>query len=489
VASSLAVGGLSSGIDTKAIVDVLINADRAPARLAEKNKSVAQGRLEAIKAMNTRLVALRDAMDEVEQKSIFGGKKVSSSNETAVTATATTEAVAGSMTINVKKLATAHQVATKGVTSSTADLGEGTILLRLASTPPGDADIVITPTTNTLTGIAAAINAAKKGISATVVNDGGTNPYRLVITSTSTGAANAITKLEGTGTDDELTDGFEDILPGLEDKVIPAIPPDPEDPEDPGTPEVIIPTTMTTVTAASDAEVRLGNKDTGLLLKSATNVMDAAIPGLSMTLKTVADGVTISIEQDAASVRGKVQKMADAFNEALSFYNNNARYDSGTKTAGRLFSDYDLRNQIDAVGRELSKTFASQPSGFRSLAEIGVTIGGDGKLSIKAETFDAKLAENQQAVSELFLAASTAGSAPIERLTRSVTGSIATKQTTIEGSIKAFDERITAIDARLERRKAYYQAKFAQMEKLTAQFQSQSSSLTNFVNGLSSSKK
>ena len=81
------------------------------------------------------------------------------------------------------------------------------------------------------------------------------------------------------------------------------------------------------------------------------------------------------------------------------------------------------------------------------------------------------------------------GAEPLEGLTRSVDGAMALKQSNLEGDIKAFTDRIASIDARLERRRAFYQAKFLEMEKLTAQFQSQGNALTNFANSLSSSSK
>jgi len=66
---------------------------------------------------------------------------------------------------------------------------------------------------------------------------------------------------------------------------------------------------------------------------------------------------------------------------------------------------------------------------------------------------------------------------------------MALKQAADTDRIKQLDERITKIDARLEQRKAYYQAKFLAMEKLTAQFQSQGNSLGNFITGLSNNRK
>lgn len=448
--------GLASNIDTKAIVDALINADRAPARLAEKSKSVAQTRLDATKAMNTRLLALRDAMDAIEQKTAFAAKTATSSNESVVTATVSESAIASSMVLNVKKLASAGQVAVAGQTTNDTPLGTGSVLLKIGS----GSEIEITPTTNTLTGIASAINAANAGVSASVIDDGSATPYRLVVTSTKTGTDNDITSFRFSG--------YGGLLKGTDVA-----------PEDGG---------ATKVTTGANAEVRVGDPDTGLLLQSASNVMDKAIPGLVLNLKATGNGVNVAIAQDSVGVRATVQKMVDAYNDAQTYYANNSRFDVNSKTAGTLFNDYDLRSRLDATERELTKTFSSQPSGFQKLADVGVKIGSDNKMTIDAAVFEAKLSENQDAVASLFLAAGTAGSTPMEQLTRSVDGSMALKLSNLENSIASYTARITAIDARLDSRRKYYEAKFLAMEKTIAALQAQGNSLTSFTNGLNASK-
>lgn len=446
------VGGLASGIDTKSLIEQLISAERAPARLAESKRSSTQARLDAIKAMNTRLLTLRDTMDAVEQSSAFAVRKATSSNESVLTASAGSAAVAGSMTVNVKRLASAHQLTTAPQGSATTVLGaSGSITIRAAG---ATADTIVSVTDYSLNGIAAAINGANAGVTAGVVNDG--TGYRLLVTSQKSGDDFGIATLGGDG-------DLAALLPGVGG--------------------------MTVVAQARDAQVRLGDPATGLLLESATNTMGEAIPGVTLTLKAVGDGVNVTVSQDAPGVRASVQKMVDAYNDARAYFSSNSRFDSTTKRSGALFNEYDIPRQLDAIERELTASYTAQPTGFQSLAEIGVKLGSDGKLSIDATLFDAKLAQNQGAVANLFLAAGSATSAPLESLTRSVDGAMALKQSNLEGDIKSLSDRIASIDARLERRRAFYQAKFLEMEKLTAQFQSQGNAITNFATSLSGSSK
>lgn len=454
-ASTMSVSGLASGIDTKALIDQLLYLDRAPARIAESNRTNAQNKLDAIKTMNTRLLAVSTALDDVKLGSGFSGRTTSSSNEAVVKATATSAAVPGSIKVSVKTLAAAHQVASVGQASATEELSPGFLVVRLASMAIDAEDIVITPETNTLTGMAEAINAANKGIVASVVNDGSGTPFRLLISSTKSGEANAITTLNGSG-------GFADVIPDLSQTEV--------------------------VTPPANATVRIGNSETGMLLTSASNTMDQAIPGLSLQLKTIADNVDVTVEQDTDAASGFVQTLATNFNSALDYYNGNSKYNTQTNVSGALFGDYDIRRKLSDLEQQFLKTYTDQPSGFQRLRDIGVTVGADSKMVVDSAVLDEKMAQNPTAVRNLLQAAGHAAFTQIDSLTRSGDGTMALKQSTIQSRIDILTNSITRTDTRLEQRKAFYQAKFLSMEKITAQFQSQGNAMTSFVNGLSSNK-
>ncbi|HAT09324.1 MAG TPA: hypothetical protein DCS97_01725 [Planctomycetes bacterium] len=450
MASLLSVGGLSTGIDTKTLVEQLINADRAPARLSEARRATAQARLASVQAMNTKLLAVKDAVDAVKLPDSFRGRSVTSSQETALTATSGSSALAGSTTVSVKHLAAAHQVASDPQTSATDSMGSaGAIYIQAAGATTAT---TITPTDYSLNGVATAINEANAGVTASVINDG--VGFRLLLTSTATGSAKGIAMAQGDG-------ALATLLPDL--------------------------ASLTEVTPARNALLMLGDPVTGLPVESASNTVDQVIPGVTLTLKAPGDNIAVTVSKDPAIARNAAQQMVDAFNGALSYLTANNRFDLNTKQSGPLFNDYEIPRQLDRIERALTGTVAGQPTGFTSLKDLGITLGSDGKLALNATTFDAKFAENSEEVADLFLAVGSAASEPLESLTRSIDGSMALKESQLKESIEAYTERITAYDARLEKRKALYQAQFAEMEKLTAQFQSQGNALTGFVNGLNKS--
>ena len=452
MASLLAVGGLSTGIDTKTLVEQLINADRAPARLSEARRATAQARLASVQAMNTKLLAVKDAVDAVKLPDSFRGRSVTSSQESALTATSGSSALAGSTTVSVKHLAAAHQVASAPQEFADQSYGSaGAIYIQSAG---AETPTTITPTDYSLNGVASAINEANAGVTASVINDG--FGFRLLLTSTATGSAKGITMAQGDG-------ALATLLPDL--------------------------SSLTEVSPARNALLILGDPVTGLPVESASNNVDQVIPGVTLTLKAPADNIAVTVSKDPANARAAAQTLVDAYNGALSYLTANNRYDVNTKKSGPLFNDYEIPRQLDRIERALTGSVAGQPAGFQSLKDLGITLGTDGKLALNPTTFDAKFAENSEEVADLFLAVGSAASEPLQSLTRSVDGSMALKESELKESIAAYTERIAAYDLRMDKRRALYQAQFAEMERLTAQFQSQGNALTGFVNGLNKSSK
>jgi flagellar hook-associated protein 2 len=450
MASLLSVGGLSTGIDTKTLLEQLINADRAPARLVEGRRSAAQAQLDAVKAMNTRLLTLRDTIDDMELGTTYAKRTATSSNESAVTISAGDGAQPGGTTLSVKWLASAQQLATGSIGSKDDALyTSGAITVQSAG---ATSSTTIAITDYSLTGIAKSINAAKAGVTASVINDGA--GYRLLINSTKTGATNGIATLSADG-------DLAGLLPGAG--------------------------VMTEAAPARDARLVIGDPVSGLPIDSASNTVEGVIPGATLTLKSPADGISIAVAQDAPEIRGAAQKLVDGFNAVRSYLKTSASYDTATKRAGPLFSDYEIRRQVDRIEDRLTATVATQPAGYRSLADIGISISSSGTMEIDSETFDAKVAADEDAVIALFRAAGSAAGSSLEGLTRSVDGSMALKQTRLEETIAEYTSRISVIDERLERRRALYQAQFLEMERLTAQFQSQGNALSGFVAGLNKS--
>ena len=102
-------------------------------------------------------------------------------------------AKSGVTTLKILAIAQSDQIASQGFEDPNSDITQGTFQIQSGSK---SATLTIDGTNNTLSGLAAAINNAGVGVTATIVNTGAsdsrTQPYRLMLTSDTTGTDNAI---------------------------------------------------------------------------------------------------------------------------------------------------------------------------------------------------------------------------------------------------------------------------------------------------------
>lgn len=323
---------------------------------------------------------------------------------------------------------------------------------------------------DTLKDIADKINAAGAGVSASIVRDGsGATPYRLSISSRSTGSAGRFVFDTG---------GFDLGLRSLD--------------------------------AGNDARVFFGSTDPSdaLLLSSTTNTLDNVIDGVSIDLKTISDeAVTLTVARDDAGIEASVNLFISAFNTVVDRINSQTSYNSEANRGGPLLGD-STALQMKATLFSTVQSGARGVSGrYQRLAEIGVTVGSGGKLELDSAKLREALATDPTAVEALFTTRTAEDDSQqdlgdgitannpnagdsfsalgitslIEQLTTryldSSDGLLTLRKRTLDDQIKAQNNRIAAFDARLEDRRAILQRQFLGMERAIGQLQSQQQAL------------
>ncbi|PFG04672.1 flagellar filament capping protein FliD [Bacillus sp. es.034] len=102
------IGGLASGMDIDSIVADLMKAERIPLDKLKAEKQTLEWKRDDYRSMNTLLLDFRSELTQYKLTSKYRARQTSSSDETKVTATATSGASQASYTINnVTKLASA----------------------------------------------------------------------------------------------------------------------------------------------------------------------------------------------------------------------------------------------------------------------------------------------------------------------------------------------------------------------------------------------
>ncbi len=190
-APTISFSGLASGLDTTSIISQLTTTAQIPITNLNKQITGYNAQISDWQSLNTSLASLQSAVKTLANQSTLNVPAASSSNPAAATVTAQVGASFGSHTLAVSQLATAQEVVSAPQSSSTTALGKtGSFTL--------NGRAVLVASGDTLSDVAAKINAAGAGVSANVVAVG-TNDYRLTLTSAKTGAANSLSAAD-TGT-------------------------------------------------------------------------------------------------------------------------------------------------------------------------------------------------------------------------------------------------------------------------------------------------
>ena len=281
VTANTSISGLVSGLDTASIIDQLMQLEAAPQNQLKTKQSAEQTVLGALQSVNSDFASLLTKATSLADPATWQTLKATSTS-TDVSANLTPAATAGSFTVTVGQLATAAQTSYDGDHALTDTVVTGSPVTLTAA--DGTAHSVITGT-GTLSDLAAGINAAKAGVTATTVRTG-TNTYRLLLTADTTGAASAIS--------------LSNVALG-----------------------------NATASTGQDAQLTIG----GIPASSASNTFTDLVPGVNVTLGATAKAgttSTITAAQDSSSVKDAVKGLVDQVNSLLGSIDAKSANGAGT---------------------------------------------------------------------------------------------------------------------------------------------------------------
>ncbi|MDP5254807.1 MULTISPECIES: flagellar filament capping protein FliD [unclassified Vibrio] len=175
--------GMAGGMDVNAMVKKVVDAERLPKQQQiDASRQQVQSSISAYGKLRESLDTMKNLMSQFRQDKAFAVRKVDTNDDTIVTATATTDAIAGQYTIDVLQLAQSHKVASQALPED-AKFGPGKMTISL-----GEKDFSINVRSNTkLTDVVRTINAVRDnpGVRASIIND--TQGPRLILSSNVSG--------------------------------------------------------------------------------------------------------------------------------------------------------------------------------------------------------------------------------------------------------------------------------------------------------------
>ncbi|CAM5215925.1 hypothetical protein CDEF62S_01598 [Castellaniella defragrans] len=181
--SSLGVG---SGLPLDTLMTQLQTSEEAGLQPIQQQENTTSATLSAYGQLQSAVSALQAAAQTLTTSGTFNALQATVSGS-ALTASTASGAVAGQYSITVDQLAKPQTLYTTGQASATAANGTGgTLTLTLGDGTTHTLDL--TGKDTSLNGLVEAINSdSSLGVSATLINDGSSSPYHLLLGARSTG--------------------------------------------------------------------------------------------------------------------------------------------------------------------------------------------------------------------------------------------------------------------------------------------------------------
>jgi flagellar hook-associated protein 2 len=445
-------------MDTEGVIAKLMQLERQPGVRMGQQKKVTEARETALRDILSRVKNLQTAAKDLTSVATWADTQtVESTDPTKITATRVAGAAPGAYSVSVSRLAVADQWDYKYNVPATAT--SFTITMGAAT------QVVNVKANQTLADTVAAINAdpASK-VYAVSVNG------RLNLSARDTGAASAFT-VSPTG------------------------------------PTNVLDLPVRTRTAV-DA---LYSLDGGTTTKtSASNVVKDGIPGIEFTLKQLVPTtapVTVNVSvpgMDTAAVKDKVRKFVEQYNSTIDLIKTKLTEQKvkdpttdSDRAKGVLFNDSMLNGLLQRLRTSVMGTFPTGNPAIDELSEIGITTGAWSTTGAKssADSIAGKLVLDETKLS----AALSSSPLDVRKLLGGTTGieGIGTKLNTLldpatkvdgdfDGRFKAaasekkrFDDRIAALEKRVDAKTKLLRAQFTAMESAMSRSQSQSAWLAS----------
>ncbi|MBI3806640.1 MAG: flagellar filament capping protein FliD [Nitrospirae bacterium] len=457
--ASISFGGLGNGLDFGQVVDQLVKVGRFPIDKLNTDKNTLQSKLTEYGSLADKLLALQAAGDSLRLPTAFDRTSTTVSDQTALSASASSTASPGSYLIRVTQLAQSHQITNKAATavaSPTTDIVSGASATFTFRVGTGTNQTVTLGDSATIEDLRTGINDLGAGVTASLVNTGSdtTPAYRLILTATASGASNGVT-IVADGTTLDFANGS-------------------------GTGGV------DTLQAAQDAIAVLGDPTQNpVTLQRSSNVITDAIPGvtLSLTKTTGTSAVSVNVTRDNGAVKDNIKKFVTAYNDIVTLVNKDTAYDVTTKTGALLYNESTVKGFVSQIRQALSAPVGGLTT-YGSAGEIGFKTNRDGTITLEDAKLDSALSTNYNAVKSLFINQTTvAGVAQrvnqaIDAIDDVVSGSLTGRKNSLTRQISSLTDQIsrkeTALSAYEERLKIQY----AKLDSLLRQLQGQSNFLT-----------
>ncbi len=247
---------------------------------------------------------------------------------------------------------------------------------------------------------------------------------------------------------------------------------------------------LTALDVGQDAILRIGGTDsTATILTSSSNTFNNAVTGVDVTaLKVGTTPATITASPDTQKIHTALQSFVTAYNTYIDTAATLTSYDTTTQKRGVLQGASTPLNVQLRFNSLINRVSGTEGSPIRSLADLGVRLGVGGKLSFDSSKLTDALRDHPNDVRTLFTDTNTgfakAFQTTLSQFNDSTTGSITAEISGTQKTVDSLQTRVDQYDDQLALRRYRLELRFARMETIISDLQSQQGTLTTLTSVL-----
>lgn len=437
--------GIGTGVDLQSMLTSILTAERAPIKTLDTKIAAANTKISLYGTLKSKLDALQTAADTLQFPSRLSALSASSSDTTILGASADYTAAVGSYGTEVTQLASAQKSFTVAYDAGTT-FGAGNLTFTVggvAATP------IPLGAGSSLQDVSSAINAAKLGVTATVINDSD-GKQRMVLTGNKSGSGNDFSLTSGltpSGSQASLA-SFDTTTVGLNR------------------------------TVAQDAKMKID----GIEVSSSTNTF-TNVAGLTLTAVKLGTS-NVTVQNDSTKITSAVQAFVDSYNAVATLIKSNSGYDLATNTGQAFSGDSTTRSVLNSLGNART-TVPTELAGatLNSLSALGVSIQQNGQLKLDTAVLSTAISTSATDVVQALNAYGKSFSTEVTGLLAS-DGSVSSRLSSLDSTVKRYKDSQAALEIRVSLVEKRYRAQFTALDKLVSTMQTTSSYLSQQIAAL-----
>ena len=476
-AGLIAALGAGSGMNTQALAQSLVDAEKTPqAKIINDKIDATKKEITGYSGLMYVVSEVKKAFDVLADPTQFAGLVTKNSQPAAFDVITNPSAQPGMHDISVTNVAKPQRSLTHaGFADSSSSVISGadfTLNLVAGTGATAKTTAITVPGNSTLIGVRDAINSANAGVTAQIIDsgvDGATDRYKIMV-SGQPGSTNSFTL-----TSSIPAIGFNtNPVAGQADSVL---------------------------QAATNANIVVD----GISYSRSSNTIPDVVPGVTFDLlsETVGSSASIQLSRDTTDLKTKIDKVVSTFNDFQNFIKIANDPKSTDPDFGGTLAKVSIGKTVQAKLRQLvfGTAGSSTNNSVRGLRDLGVTLQQDGTLTVDATVFQKVSTANYDKVVSMFsgkgLQNEKGGST--DGVAVSLTGWVKTLVSAqgplLQGSqndstkVTKYQDDLTKLQTRMDTLLARYTKQFAAMDSIVGKSNSLKTSLTSTFDGMMNAYK